>query len=267
MKSAKRERFGQICLMLAVLVLLSSLILSAYFFLARPEQFRTHLPLRIFIYTLPVFAVILIGIGMNREKKMEEKSGKEILSEMLSVMLLLVTIFWYLWSPLQSNAIIRNYLNSSNLIASVSTWQVSDLKTQTLADIALPYSVVVVNEYGPTLQIAGSNSAIPGLFRAAGTENLRYVVYIYEVEVGETLSEKWQAYYKRGFDVSDPHPVKYIHIDWEVKILDLDTQTIIASTTISAEPPEYYRRPVESTVRVTPASTQLMDWLGFLNTP
>jgi len=52
---------------------------------------------------------------------------------------------------------------------------------------------------------AGSefDDLLPNGARAFGPQNLRYVVILDEQPAGETLSARWEAYYTRGWDVSN----------------------------------------------------------------
>lgn len=265
MKPNKTAQNGQVFLTIGNLLLVGSLALSGYFFFQAPEIFKTTPLLKILIYTLPSLGLIFEVIGLTRIKSLGSSSEGDW-NFLISSLLILISIPWFLFSPNRANKNLTNFLNSSAVLTEVETLSALNSPQPSLAEMAGLYSIVVISKNGDNWQISNLNKSIPGKFRAAGEKKLKYVVILEEIPAGEVLSDKWQAYYKRGMQVSDPKPVKYIHFDWRVVVVDIQAQQVVLKEVLSAEPPDEYRKPLESIVYVKPSTKQFLDLLGFKST-
>ncbi len=262
MKHKKSNIDGQVFLLIGNLLLAGSLIFSGYLFFKQPELVGTSIPIKLLVYIIPGAGLILETIGFTRLKGLGQSTRGDW-NFFIASILILASIVWYVVSPNRSNKIITAYLNNATVLQDTESLPITDSTTASLADEAEDYSIVVVTKNGDRWQIADLNKTIPAKFRAAGDQHLRYVVIIDEVPSGEVLSDKWQAYYKRGIEMSDPKPVKYVHYDWHVTVVDVKLDEILLNEILSPEPPDDYRKPLESIVYVKPTQEQLLYLLGF----
>jgi hypothetical protein len=248
-----------ICLILSLCAVLLPAMM-AYFDL---EMYATY-ALQISLFSLALSVATLMLFLANATSMEGVRAGSISILIFIS---LCGNIIFPLLVTSQLNDNIKKYLNDTGLYYSMAIWpEPANQQSNTgfnLAAISPKGSVAIMQKYGDILIYSELNSSLTHKILAHGTKNLRYVVVIDEIQASETLSAKWEAYYKRGWDVSKPVPVRYIQIDWNITLVDLKLQQVLARTTLTAEPPSDYYRPLSSRVEIRPEKGLLFTWLGY----
>jgi hypothetical protein len=274
-RASWREALINISLSLALVLLTAAILLAAYSAIFHTGEFvytenlRTLLPIALCASAVPFF-VVGLKVPAGHEGTAWQGCAVLTILSLFSVFILSMLLPGIL--GLWSKGAISRHLRAMDLYGSVAAW--SETGGQQPADnidlggLSPVRSAVIVNgssfdSQGVSTRVSKFNDLLPNGARAFRTQDLRYVVILDEVPAGETLSAKWEAYYKRGWDVSKPVPVRYVHIDWHVALVDLVSRRVLAKAILSAEPPSDSRRPLSSKVEIRPSEDALEQWLGF----
>lgn len=261
-------------LSVALVLLASSILLTVYSAISDPDEFvhgtQVIGTLR-FVLALIAIPFFLVIVWVPEGHEGTSFQGVAILANFCLIFISFVGFFLPMILGQWSQGAISRHLREIDLYGSVAAWSAGGEQAAEnidLASLSPVRSAVIVNGssfdfQGLSVRISEFDDLLPNSARAYGTRNLRYVVILDEVPAGETLSAKWEAYYQRGWDVSKPAPVRYVHIDWHVALVDLVSQQVLTTAILSAEPPSEFRAPLDSKVEIRPSEGALEKWLGF----
>jgi hypothetical protein len=270
-----RETLVNIGLSVALVLLTSAIVLMAYNAIVHTGEFVyagnlfTLLPIALCVSAVPFFFLVA-KLSDGHQGTVWQKRAVLLILSLFAAFILSMFLpgILHLWSK----GAIRRHLREMDLYASVAAWSETGGEQPEdnihLADLSPSRSAVIVDgasftSPGVGMRVSEYFDLLPNGARAFGPRDLRYVVILEEVRAGETLSAKWEAYYTRGLEVSKTAPVRYVHIDWHVTLVDLVSERVLARAILSAEPPSDSSQPLDSKVEIRPSEDALEEWLGF----